>query len=101
MINILAQTILQKQNPQFESSLMQDPNFVPFTISSLNFPHTPYTRDLLWLLSLIFATQTNKEQVFKSLSEELFKSIVQMAFSQDYAVKSEALICLYNICENA
>ena len=56
IINMLGQALLNNSFPSFEATLMQDLSFVSFCEESLKSLKT-WSRELLWLLTLIFATQ--------------------------------------------
>jgi hypothetical protein len=79
------------KNSQIEVKLMESEAFKLFTIQTLENPNG-WKKDLLWLLSIIYASAT---ELFV-----FYDQILANTNSQDYSVKSEALICLYNICEN-
>ena len=79
------------KNSGLEVSLMASEAFKTFLIQTLENPNG-WKKEFLWLLSIIYASATELE-IFH---DQILKNVQSM----DYSVKSEALICLYNICEN-
>ena len=70
---------------------MKSEVFKTFTVQTLE-NINGWKKEMLWLLSIVYASASELE-IF-------YDQILKNVSSLDYSVKSEALICLYNICEN-
>ncbi len=60
-----------------------------------------YKKEALWVLGNLLGGQS--EQICEIIihNKDLFKRIMELSSQQvDFSVRTEALVCIYNICEN-
>eukprot|EP00347_Sterkiella_histriomuscorum_P013623 403364010 len=87
---------------EYGHELMYDERFQTFLLTVLFQPDeiTLYKKECLWVLSNILAGPSEHNFEFILENKNLLQQIINLAKSQDYLVKKEALVTLYNLCEN-
>ncbi|CDW78857.1 importin subunit alpha-2-like [Stylonychia lemnae] len=100
IINILGNIIPLRL--EYGHDLMYDEKFQTFILTILFQPDDQnlYKKECLWVLSNILAGPSEHNFEFILENKNLLEQIIHIASSQDYQVKKEALVTLYNLCEN-
>lgn len=100
MIRMLG--ILTAFKLEYGHDLMYDNKFETFVLTVLHQPmdKTSFKKECLWVLSNILGgpSEHNFEIILENKS--LIDLIIAHANSQEYQIKKEALVVLYNLCEN-
>lgn len=87
--------------PEFGQELMYDESFQTFILSVLLPSDTVlFKKDCLWVLSNILGGPSEHPFEFLIDNKTLLNCLVQLGQHPEYAIKKEALICMYNLCEN-
>ena len=80
---------------------MYDEKFQTFILQVLfNQESNAYKKECLWVLSNILGGPSEDNFEFILENKNLLQQIVKLSSCNDYQVRKEALVTLYNLCEN-